>query len=36
MAKLSQETIAVIGCIVTVITVGIALAGLDYYGRSEA
>ena len=29
MFKLSQETIAIV-------TVGLALAGLDYYGRSEA
>ena len=29
MFKLSQETIAVV-------TVGLTLAGLDYYGRSEA
>ena len=29
MFKLSQETVAIV-------TVGLALAGLDYYGRSEA
>ena len=29
MFKLSQETIAIV-------TVGLTLAGLDYYGRSEA